>query len=332
MSQVCVSVVMPAHNGGAYLQSSVDSILSQSFADLELLLVDDHSNDGAIDRLDVADTRLKIVHSKGRGVVQAFNTGLSVARGAFIARMDADDIALPERLSLQMDFLRQHPEIGIAGGCVEIFSADGIQGGNRRYQSWLNSLCSPQSIHHALFIESPIPNPTAVFRRDVLTALGSYRDVDWPEDYDLYLRADAMGILMGKPEVVVLRWRDHQQRLTRCDERYSLQAFRRTRAHFLVSNRLQERGAVIWGAGPSGRDMYDLLISEGARITAFIDVHPRRIGGQKRGLPVWPVERAAEIKDEMILVAVGAAGARAEIRSFLQGLGRREGEHFLFIA
>jgi phosphoglycerate dehydrogenase-like enzyme len=137
---------------------------------------------------------------------------------------------------------------------------------------------------------------------------------------------------MGKPAPVVLRWRDHESRLTRSDPRYSLQAFRRVRAHFLVESRLQGRDVVIWGAGPSGKEMHDLLAAEGARVIAFIDVHPRRIGGRKRDLPVWPVERAANVGDALILVAVGTAGARAEIREYMQGLGCREGQHYLFVA
>jgi glycosyltransferase involved in cell wall biosynthesis len=329
---VQVSVVLPVRNAGPYLVESVSSILSQTVTEFELLLVDDHSTDGAIGALDRSDRRLKIIPSRGKGVVAAFNTGLAVARGAFVARMDADDIALPERLSLQLDYLDRHPEVGIAGGCVDIFAADGVQGGNRRYQSWLNSVRSTDDIRNAMFIESPVPNPTALFRHDVITALGGYHDVDWPEDYDLYLRADTAGIQMGKPKPVILRWRDHDGRLTRNDRRYSLQAFRRVRAHFLVASRLQGRDVVIWGAGPTGKNMHDLLVQEGAHVTAFIDVHPRRIGGRKRDLPVWPVERAVDVGDALILVAVGAAGARAELREFMQGIGHREGEEYLFVA
>jgi glycosyltransferase involved in cell wall biosynthesis len=332
MNSVLVSVVLPVRDAGVYLSESVSSILSQTVTDMELLLVDDHSTDGAVAALDCTDHRLKILPSRGKGVVAAFNTGLAAARGAFVARMDGDDIALPERLSLQLDYLHRNPDVGIAGGCVDIFAVDGVQGGNRRYQSWLNSVRSTDDIRNAMFIESPIPNPTALFRHDVITVLGGYRDVDWPEDYDLYLRADTAGIQMGKPEPVILRWRDHDGRLTRNDQRYTLHAFRRVRTHFLVANRLQGRDVVIWGAGPTGKNMHDLLVQEGAHVTAFIDVHPRRIGGRKRDLPVWPVERAGDVGDALILVAVGAAGARAEIREFMRGCGRREGEHYLFVA
>ena len=180
-----VSVILPVHNGGAYLGEAVDSILNQSRRNLELLLIDDHSDDAAITDLAVQDPRLKVLESPGRGVAQAFNHGLRHATGHFIARMDADDIALRNRLELQLQYLEDHPEIDICGGCVEIFAQQALAGGNLRYQQWLNACRSPAQIHCELFIESPIPNPTAVFRRAAIAKLGGYQDPDWPEDYDL---------------------------------------------------------------------------------------------------------------------------------------------------
>ena len=95
-----VSVVLPVRDGGSWLAAAVDSILGQTLRDLELLVVDDHSRDAAAERLDRSDPRLQVIDSVGRGVSAAFNTGLARARGTFIARMDADDIALPDACSM----------------------------------------------------------------------------------------------------------------------------------------------------------------------------------------------------------------------------------------
>jgi glycosyltransferase involved in cell wall biosynthesis len=327
-----VSVILPVHNGGDYLADAVSSILSQSFRDLELLLVDDRSSDDAISRLDAADERLRVLSSKQAGVAGAFNYGLERARGKFIARMDADDFSLPERLVQQLHYLECHPDVDICGGGVEIFSGQVLGAGNLRYQNWLNSCRSPEKICRELFIESPIPNPTAMFRRDAIGHLGGYRDPDWPEDYDLYLRADAAGMRMGKPDGVILRWREHDQRLTRTDPRYDISRFQAAKAHFLVSQRLQGRPIVIWGAGPTGTLMHDLLESEGAVIQGFLEVHPRRIGGSKRALPVWPIDHVSELNEEFVLVAVGAAGARKEIAAYMVERGKKEGSDYLFVA
>lgn len=327
-----VSVVMPVHNGGKYLQQAVESILSQTVNSLELILVNDHSTDKAVAALDNSDSRLKIFSSKGRGVVNAANTGFSHCTGRFIARMDADDISLPARFKSQLDYLGKHPGIDIAGCCVEIFSENGIRGGLKRYQDWLNSVREPQRIHQQIFIESPLPNPGLMFRRVALKRLRGYRNNEWPEDYDLLLRADAANMQMGKPEPVLLRWREHESRLTHTDPIYKREKFMRAKTYFLIRYRLKTRAAVIWGAGPTGRLMHDLIVKEGGKVEGFIEVHPRRIGGQKRGLPVWPVDKAKALGSAMLLVAVGAAGARQEISEFLDLHDKIEGQDYLFVA
>lgn len=327
-----VSVVLPVRNGGEFLGKAVDSILSQTFENLELLLVDDHSTDAAISALDKSDPRLKIINSQGQGVVDASDTGFAHCLGEYIARMDADDISLPGRIYQQLDYLGRNPSIDIAGCCVEIFSEPGIRGGLKRYQKWLNSVCTPEEVHQQIFIESPLPNPGLMFRQAALQKLGGYRNRQWPEDYDLLLRADAAEMRMGKPEPVLLRWREHERRLTHTDSLYQRRNFMQAKAHFLVHHRLQGRSVVIWGAGPTGRLIFDLITAEGGKTEGFIEVHPRRIGGQKRGLPVWPIEKVESLGDAMLLIAVGAAGARREIESYLHKHDKTPGRDYLFVA
>ena len=332
-----VSVVLPVRNGGRWLGAAVDSILGQSLSDLELILVDDHSTDGALQHVPDGDPRLRVMENPGRGVSSAFNAGFAASRAPYVARMDADDLALPPRLEQQVGFLDQHPDIDLCGGCVEIFVSDRPDGrpagGNRRYQAWLNACRTPERIRRELFVESPIPNPTVMFRRETLRKLNGYREPEWPEDYDLFLRADACGMRMGKPDGTLLRWRDHEGRLTRTDARYAVKSFQAAKAHFLARYRLRASGpVVIWGAGPTGRSMHDLLRGEGVEVSGFLDVHPRRVGGHKRGLPVWPVGHADRLAGVFVLVAVGAAGAREKIRDFMRARQRLEGADYLFVA
>lgn len=328
-----VSVIMPVRDGGAYLREAVDSILSQSFADLELILVDDHSADQAIAALQRSDPRLQLLANPGRGVSSAFNTGLARARGAFIARMDADDLALPERLAQQLAYLDARPDVAICGACVELFSERPLRGGNLRYQRWLNGCRSPAQIHRQMFVESPLPNPTAMFRRQALLQLGGYADPPWPEDYDLFLRAREAGLRMGKPDATLLRWREHEGRLTRRDARYALERFQAAKAHYLARGPLRgARPVVLWGAGPTGRLMHDLLAAEGVRVEGFLEVDQRKIGGEKRGRPVWPVSRLENLEQAMVLVAVGSPGARERIGAHMESLRRIEGDSYLFVA
>jgi glycosyltransferase involved in cell wall biosynthesis len=327
-----VSVVMPVRNAGQYLAEAVDSILSQTFGNLELILIDDHGTDSAISELDKSDPRLRIHKSNGRGIINACNTGFRFSRGRFIARMDADDISMPQRLHCQLDYLDRNPDVDIAGCCVEIFSDRGIQRGLRRYQAWLNSVRDPDQVHRQIFIESPLPNPGVMFRLAALRQLRGYQDNGWPEDYDLFLRADAANLRMGKPDPVLLSWREHEKRITHTDSLYQREKFMRAKTHYLVRHRLDGRAVIIWGAGPTGRMMHDLIVAEGGKVEGFIEVHPRRIGGQKRGLPVWSMVKIEDLGSAMLLVAVGAAGAREQIAAFVHEHGKREGQDYLFVA
>jgi len=141
-----------------------------------------------------------------------------------------------------------------------------------------------------------------------------------------------MGIGMGKPDAVLLDWRDHHARLSRRDVRCSLANFAAAKAHFLARGPLQSRPAVIWGAAPTGATIHDCLRREGATVSGFIDIDPRKIGGRKRGLPVWGPHMVEQADGALILGAVGARGARPRIREALVGEGLIEGRDFLFVA
>lgn len=325
-------MVLPVKNGGSCLAESVASILAQTHRQLELLLVDDHSNDGAIAALANRDPRLRVLTSPGTGVVDAFNHGLSQAQGHFIARMDADDLALPARIERQLALMTVRPEIDVCGTGVRFFPRSMVAGGNRHYERWLNSVIEPEDIHLQLFVESPIPNPSVMFRRQAIETLGGYRDTDWPEDYDLFLRADQAGLRMAKTPEILLHWREHEDRLTRTDKRYSRIRFQQAKAHYLAADRLPDRPFLLWGAGPTGAQMFDLLHDCGRKADGFIEVHPRRIGGLKRGVPVTHFEAVLPRDERFILVAVGARHARAEIRQCLDQAGKREGQDYLFVA
>ncbi len=297
------------------------------------MLVDDGSCDGAVARLDdVADPRLKRFGNPGRGIVSALNFAAYNARGEYLARMDADDIALPERLERQLALLEREPGIGIVGAEVEIFAEQGVGEGYRLYEQWINGLRKPNEIAREIFVESPIPHPTAMFSGRLFRALGGYREVAWAEDYDLWLRAHLQGVGMAKPDGVLLRWRDRDGRLSRADSRYTVERFLDAKAHYLARSWLRNRQAVIWGAAPTGARLHDALEREGVQTAAFIDIDPKKIGGRKRGRPVLPAEAAAEVAPALIVGAVGSRGARAEIRAELDGHGMVEGEDYLFAA
>ena len=344
--QVAVSVLMPVHNGGAYLRSAVDSILGQQNVQFELIIIDDHSSDNALQALNRNDN-VRFISSNRKGIVHALNTGIDAARHPFLARMDADDIAAPNRLETQLRLLLNNPEIDICGTKVRIFREQGsVAAGYRQYQYWINSLCEHQDIEREFFIESPIAHPSAMMKTQSMLKLGGYRDSPWPEDYDLWCRALLHGMKFAKPvNRNLLDWRDHEKRLSRTDRRYATQQFLRCKAHYMTAY-LEKRGishCVIWGAGPTGLKLHDYLEEEGLRVANFIDINPKMSDRLKRGKSVYIVNNDGKpSRDDgfwnqrdsasIIIVAVGARGARSDIRAFLKNKELLEGKDFLFAA
>ena len=340
MTQPDVSVVMPVRNAAETLESALASVLASRSVELELICIDDGSNDASGKLLDEAaarDQRLRVIHTPPRGIVPALNLGLERARAPLVARMDADDEVLPERLSAQAEHLERHPQHCLVGCQVECFRRGGLGEGYRIYAEWVNRLVEPEEIVRQVFVECPVPHPTWTFRRDVIRELGGYRELGWPEDLDLLYRILESGAGVGKLGQVLHRWRDHPRRVSRVSPVYGREAFARVKAHFLP--RLHPMpAAVVWGAGRTGRRLVRLLQAEGVPTRALLDVNPRRIGTTWMGIPVFSPDRLttrmASWRDEglRLLVAVASRGARDEIRAQLHARSLREGEDFLVVA
>jgi hypothetical protein len=190
---------------------------------------------------------------------------------------------------------------------------------------------SPDQIEHDLFVECPIPHPTLVVRRCAFEAVGGYRDLAWPEDYDLVLRLWAAGYRLGKVADVLLHWRESSTRLSRVDSRYAPDAFRRCKLAYL-SRRTGNRRIVLWGAGPVGKAFARALLDERFRVDAFVDLDPRKIGQQIHGAPVIAPSDIARYRHAYVLAAVGQRPARAEIRCALHAAGFREPDDYCAIA
>lgn len=328
-----VSVLMPCYNASATLPEALESLRRQTLADFEIIAVDDGSDDATLEILQsyaVADSRLRILACEHSGIIAALNVGLAECSAPYIARMDADDRAHAQRLERQAAFLDANPEIEVVSCRVSGFPAGQVRQGFAVYLDWLNALLTDEDIRREIFIESPLPHPSLTFRREALLRVGGYQDRGWAEDYDLLLRLYLDGARFAKLDECLLEWREHPQRLTRVDSRYSLENFLRAKAYYLTRGPLARREAVIvWGAGMVGRRLGKHLLRQGAPLTAYIDIDPRKIGRTRRGLPILPPEALPELWQRssapVVLAAVGARGARRLIRQRLTTLGLREG-------
>ena len=323
-----ISVLLPIFNGEKFLDECLASLLEQSFEDFEIVAVDDGSSDGSAEILKVwrsRDSRIRILTRPHSGLVEALNAGLSACRGELIARMDADDKVHPRRLELQAQAFEDSPDLDVVASLVTHFPDETLREGLRIYEGWLNSLVTHDQILRERFIESPIPHPAAMVRRSVLEEARGYREVGFPEDYDLWLRLAAAGKRFGKVPEELYFWRHHEARLTFTDPRYAVERFLACKAHHLTHGPLKGVDRVIvWGAGQTGRRLSKHLIREGASVTTFIDIDTAKIGGTLRNRPVHSPEDLPQLLEEttsrVLVAAVSSRGARALVRQRLESL------------
>lgn len=328
-----VSVVLPFRDAAGTLAVAARSIRDQTHTGFECLLVDNGSRDASrsvADRFAAEDERFRVVEAGG-GLVGALNAGFEASRAPWVARMDADDVAVAERLQLQIAALAADPSLAVIGCGVRVFSDDGVGAGMRRYEAWQNRLTSPEQIRGALFVEAPLVHPSVIVSRDAWRAVGGYRDVDGPEDYDLWMRLILAGHRAAKVPQTLLRWRDSGRRLTRTDRRYSTERLFAMKLHYFPRAVAPGRPLQVWGAGPIGRGWAKALRSRGYPIVRFVDVDPRKIGRHLRDGRVEPPERLVPA-DGFVVVAVGSPGARENIEAHLCERGLRAWDDYLAVA
>lgn len=178
-----VSIIMPVYNGEKYLRDAIDSILTQSFDDFEFIILADDSKDNSVELIkSYSDKRIQLIeHEEKKGIVGSLNEGLVIARGEYIARMDCDDICLPERIEKQVSFLDGHPNIGICGTWAKTIGG------------FKNELIMPPSGHNdivvQMFFANSIIHPSVVFRKSIFTDGNYYNEkINVCEDYDLWVR------------------------------------------------------------------------------------------------------------------------------------------------
>ena len=215
---VTISVLMPVYNAQRYVAQAVASILQQTFRDFEFLIVDDGSTDRSLKILQAyaaQDSRITLVSRPNTGYVRALNELLAMARGEFIARMDADDIALPDRFARQVEFLRHHPQVLCVGG-----AQDWIDGAGRFLLHHPEAETDAEIQALALVGHTPMNHPSVMLRRQALVDIGGYdEDLCPSEDLDIWLKLGERGQLANLPDTV-LQYRQHDQSVS---EIYQLQ-------------------------------------------------------------------------------------------------------------
>jgi glycosyltransferase involved in cell wall biosynthesis len=335
-----VSVLMATRDAAGTIDECLESLSAQTFQDFELVVMDDGSADGTPERIAArgeADSRIRLRRGRRRGRGNALNAGLELCRAPIVARMDADDRMRPRRLERQLEFFAADPGLDAVGSQVCAFPRRMLGKGMREYLRWQNACLTHEEIAHDIYLESPLTQPSVSFRRDVVRALGGYRDGDFPEDYELWLRLVHAGCRLGKCPEVLLDWRQRENSYSRTDPRFSRDAFDRLRARYLARDpRLGGgRPLAFWGAGRVTRKRCRHLTDLGYLPDAWIDVDPKKIGKRIQGVPVvspeWLSPSGHRGARPLVLAYVANHGARDLIARRLDGFSYRRGIDYLMI-
>lgn len=229
MSVPRITVLMPVFNGAAFLRPAIESILDQTYRDFELLIIDDGSTDASREvAAGFADPRIRrLENGRNLGLIATLNRGLDLARGEYIARMDADDLSFPERFARQVGFLDGHPEVGVCGTWYERAAPEGT------------TLMQPPSedalIRLLLTFDTVFAHNTIMLRRHLLERHGLRYDPAFPyaEDYDFWVRCARHTRLANIPEVL-LHYRYHEGNTSSRFKTEQIRTADRVRAAYLA--------------------------------------------------------------------------------------------------
>lgn len=331
-----ITVTMPCYNCGETVGNALDSVLAQTCGDFEVVAVDDGSEDdtaGVLAEYARRDSRVRFLSIEHGGVIAAANAAIDAARGQYVARMDADDEMLPDRLAAQARLLDDCSEIGLAGCLVRFGGCRESCAGYAHYVDWTNTLLTPEAISLNRFVEFPVPNPSIMFRRECVDEHGPYIRGDFPEDYELLLRWLEAGVKMAKVDEELMVWNDPPDRLSRTHPRYDVDAFYRIKTDYLARwlgrNNPFHPVVHILGSGRVTRKRADLLLDCGIEFAAYYDVDPRKIGNVVNGLDVLDRDDVPPAGKAFCIPYVASRGARDEIAEFLEERGYLLGKDYI---
>lgn len=225
---VTISVVMPTYNTSvSYLREAVDSILAQTFRDFEFLIIDDGSTNESVAYLNaLIDPRIRVIRNQSNiGITKSLNIGFREARGKYIARMDGDDIAFPERFEKQLAFMESHPDVIVCGALADCFTDE--PGADRRVRAQ-REMEDMESYRVRMLFANPGPmHPTAFFNRELLRRYNIWYDEElvYAQDYGMWMTVSRYGRICILPEVLLYRRmadgrisKAHREKQIRCDQ------------------------------------------------------------------------------------------------------------------
>jgi len=322
---------MSVFNGEKTLKRCIDSILNQSFSDFEFIIINDGSTDSTEDLLhDYKDSRLLIVDLDHVGLAKALNYGLSLCKGEYIARMDADDWCHKDRLQKQVKYLVTYPNTDVVSCLVNYAGKSSLNKGYALHVDWINSLTAHKQMYNKRFQDAPLANPSCMFRKSLVDNYGMYSELEIPEDYEFWLRLFHEGVNFGKVDETLFYWSDLPERITRTNSNYSQDKFFEVKTHYLAKwiNEYFESLPKLFviGTGKQVRKRSKLLESHGLSVYKYVDVKP---SGNDKIIHISQLPLPSE--NVLVLSYIGDRKGKQGLAEHMHLLGYEGGRNFVFM-
>lgn len=334
-----VSVILPVYNGEKYLEEAIDSILNQTYRNIECIVVNDGSTDSTLDLLlnyQKCDKRMVIISRENRGLVTSLNEAIQISHGEYIARMDADDISYAERIEKQVCYMEEHKDVYLLGTDFNLIYEEGVseeivkaaQGMHRRSQAaidredWFLSSNETMKFIH----------PTIMVRKELFDKVGFYRQYQ-SEDMELYFRTGVYGLRIDKLAEVLLDYRvraaSKSKTVMRAEQTREIMEIK---MQYLVENIMDSQKKwkyLIWGADISGIEGIKVIQNQlpDSVCLGYIDSFKE---GVINGYPVIKPDKIEEYNPDYVFICTN--GGAVPARKALKELGFNEVEKFFKIS
>jgi len=326
-----VSVLLSVYNGAGTIQRSLNSLVDQTYDDYEIIVINDGSTDDTANILDkYSFDRLKVYHLEHVGLPKALNYGLKKCQGEYIARMDADDWSHPSRIELQANWLDNNPDVDVVSCLVEY-------GGNREenlgyalHVDWINTLVADKEIKANRFEDSPIANPSSMFRSSLIKTYGNYSEAPIPEDYEFWLRLMDADVKFHKIDKCLLKWSDLPSRITRNHSNYSQENFFKVKSAYLAKwikkNFDIPPKLYVFGNGKEVRRKADGLKAYNLKVSKFTDIQM-----PTKSDVIYFEDLPTSTGDILVLSYIGDRKGKKQINEFLESRGYEKGYSYFMM-
>lgn len=326
-----ISILLPVFNTAAFLEECLQSIIAQTETNWELIAIDDFSIDESFQILSgysQKDKRIKVYKNKEKGIIPALRLAYEKSEGAFITRMDSDDIMMPQKLSILKKRLIENGKGNLAIGMVAYFSESGIKDGYKRYEDWLNELTKTGNSFSDIYKECVIPSPCWMLWREDLEKCGAFHFNVYPEDYDLCFRFYKSKLKVLASNEVLHQWRDYKTRTSRIDPKYSNNHYFDLKLPYYLDLDFNEsRPLVLWGAGKKGKRLAKMLIERKVGFH-WVSNNPAKWGVNIYDVILENFEKIEELKNPQIIIAVAVPVGLKRILTYLDSMQLKQQAHY----